>query len=103
MGETEKASPVDRAEQALRTLGDLNPKQAEQLLSSWSHVGELTDEQRAEVLARFQVGEHIDMVSRCDICTRHIEHVAGIKDPYWRHVEAAGGRPHAAKPMEAQS
>jgi hypothetical protein len=101
-GTPDTTSIVDRAEDALRSWSGVSTReQAAQLLDGWKHARNLTAQQRAEVLARFgePVGEHIDMVSRCEICTRRIEHVAGIPDPYWRHREAAGGRPHAARPV----
>jgi hypothetical protein len=46
--------------------------------------------------------EHIDRVERCEVCGRQIEHIAGIPDPYWRHVGDASptAPPHAARPAE---
>jgi hypothetical protein len=101
MGETGNASPVDRAEKALRTWSsDLSVETAARLLEGWKHVGELTDEQRAEVLARFEEpdGAHVSRITRCEVCDQLIEYVDGIEDPFWRHVEAVQPAPHAAKP-----
>ncbi|GIM88776.1 hypothetical protein [Paractinoplanes toevensis] len=41
------------------------------------------------------MSEHIDLTAECATCHGPIEHLAGIKDPYWRHVAVAS---HAAKP-----
>jgi hypothetical protein len=46
-----------------------------------------------------QAGEHVDATSLCRTCIGHIEHVAGIPDPYWRHTGLANlDPPHPARP-----
>jgi hypothetical protein len=45
--------------------------------------------------------EHIDRVTFCAVCGERVEHIAGIRDPYWRHVGDSTGRPHVARPEVA--
>jgi hypothetical protein len=94
---TPETNPVDRAEAALREIGVIHRDQAEPLLDSWSHVRELTAEQRVEVLNRFYG-------TRCGQCHGLIEHVpvppnAGPAwgPAYWRHLGGHSGS-HAARP-----
>lgn len=88
---------VTAAVEALRTLGVKDRPTAERLLSSWSHLKDLTEEQQVEVVDQF-TAEHISRITRCEVCEQLIEYVDGIADPYWRHVEAVQPVPHAAKP-----
>lgn len=87
-------SIVTAAVEALRTLGVNDRPTAERLLSSWSHLKDLTEEQQVEVLDQF-TAEHISRITRCEVCEQLIEYVDGIEDPFWRHVDAVA---HAAKP-----
>ena len=81
---------IDRAEQALRALGDLNYEQAKQTLAAWYLNDRLTVAQRAEVLRRFQ---DVDRVSKCADCGELVEHYRGERADVWHHL----GWPTAVK------
>lgn len=80
---TGQESIVDRAEQALRALGDLTYTQAQRALAAWFLNDKLTVAQRATVLRQFT---NVDRVSKCADCGELVEHYAGEPENLLHHL-----------------